>query len=461
MPEAGGRPRAAVLAECWAAAGIDAPALCNKAGAPVARAVKCLVDPLIVRPRLRPHLSAPLLDDAAAAELTDLLGGARDRLRDASAWFTLLRAARRRRRITDGNAQELYFPRAFELAVTVGDPGTCADADAESDRVLAEVHPDEATAEDIAAHLARREVAVAYADRIADGWAPRADDAGPDLAWIAGVLWQVLDEDPAAGAGADGAWDGDEAAGAGADGAWGVDEAAGEDDAATWDDLVDSGECGTLGMGMRSRAGLVGKLLGEFESPDTSVTVSASDPLAPPAIDGDGLGVLDRSVASRCRAALRRARETTWVADAADLADAEVERARTPFGLADPANQAAFAAGVTVGAGLFPLNPNLPEGPLLIRDLQARLRKEAYIMHLRRQLARGNAIDARQERVVGQLAEFWAPYLRRLWPRLHGLDVMGQPPAGADEMRELLSGVARSVVYDQRQQIRTALEAAA
>ncbi|WP_298087754.1 hypothetical protein [uncultured Corynebacterium sp.] len=433
MPEAGGRPRTAVLAECWAAAGIDAPALCNKAGAPVARAVKCLVDPLIVRPRLRPHLSAPLLDDAAAAELTDLLGGARDRLRDASAWFTLLRAARRRRRITDGNAQELYFPRAFELAVTVGDPGTCADADAECDRVLAEVHPDEATAEDIAAHLARREVAAAYADRIADGWAPRADDAGPDLAWIAGVLWQVLDEDPATG----------------------------EDDAATWDDLVDSGECGTLGMGMRSRAGLVGKLLGEFESPDTSVTVSASDPLAPPAIDGDGLGVLDRSVASRCRAALRRARETTWVADAADLADTEVERARTPFGLADPANQAAFAAGVTVGAGLFPLNPNLPEGPLLIRDLQARLRKEAYIMHLRRQLARGNAIDARQERVVGQLAEFWAPYLRRLWPRLHGLDVMGQPPADADDMRELLSGVARSVVYDQRQQIRTALEAAA
>lgn len=433
MPEAGGRPRTAVLAECWAAAGIDAPALCNKAGAPVARAVKCLVDPLIVRPRLRPHLSAPLLDDAVAAELTDLLGGARDRLRDASAWFTLLRAARRRRRITDGNAQELYFPRAFELAVTVGDPGTCADADAECDRVLAEVHPDEATAEDIAAHLARREVAAAYADRIADGWAPRADDAGPDLAWIAGVLWQVLDEDPATG----------------------------EDDAATWDDLVDSGECGTLGMGMRSRAGLVGKLLGEFESPDTSVTVSASDPLAPPAIDGDGLGVLDRSVASRCRAALRRARETTWVADAADLADTEVERARTPFGLADPANQAAFAAGVTVGAGLFPLNPNLPEGPLLIRDLQARLRKEAYIMHLRRQLARGNAIDARQERVVGQLAEFWAPYLRRLWPRLHGLDVMGQPPADADDMRELLSGVARSVVYDQRQQIRTALEAAA
>ena len=433
MPEAGGRPRTAVLAECWAAAGIDAPALCNKAGAPVARAVKCLVNPLIVRPRLRPHLSAPLLDDAAAAELTDLLGGARDRLRDASAWFTLLRAARRRRRITDGNAQELYFPRAFELAVTVGDPGTCADADAECDRVLAEVHPDEATAEDIAAHLARREVAAAYADRIADGWAPRADDAGPDLAWIAGVLWQVLDEDPAVG----------------------------EDDAATWDDLVDSGECGTLGMGMRSRAGLVGKLLGEFESPDTSVTVSASDPLAPPAIDGDGLGVLDRSVALRCRAALRRARETTWVADAADLADAEVERARTPFGLADPANQAAFAAGVTVGAGLFPLNPNLPEGPLLIRDLQARLRKEAYIMHLRRQLARGNAIDARQERVVGQLAEFWAPYLRRLWPRLHGLDVMGQPPADADDMRELLSGVARSVVYDQRQQIRTALEAAA
>lgn len=49
------RPRRVVLAECWVAAGIDAPAL-TRDGLPVARAVKCLVDPLIVRPRLRPDL---------------------------------------------------------------------------------------------------------------------------------------------------------------------------------------------------------------------------------------------------------------------------------------------------------------------------------------------------------------------------------------------------------------------
>lgn len=444
MPESGGRPRTAVLAECWSGAGVDAPALCNKAGQPVARAVKCLIDPLVVRPRLRPHLAAPLLDAAAAGELTELLAGARDRLGHASEWFLLLRSARRRRRITDGNAQELYFPRAYELAVEFGSPADAEaagrDPGAECDRVLSEVHPDEVTVADLAAHLADPALAREYGERIAASWVPEGECSEVDAAWLAGVLWQVLDDDGEAA---------DEPAPGPEEGYY------------TWDDLVESGECGALGTSIRYRSGVVGTLLEEFESPDTGVRVTGADPAAPPPLEGDEGRVLDRSLASRCRSALRRARESTWVADPAELADAEMGRIVEPFGLRDGAAQAMFAAGVVTAAGLFPLNPDLPEGPLLIRELQARLRKEAYVMHLRRQLARGGAIDARQERVVGQLAEFWDPYLRRLWPRLHGLDVVGRVPGGADDMRELLSGVTRSVVYDHRQLIRAALEAAA
>lgn len=131
------RPRRAVLAESWVAASVNAPAL-TRDGLPVARAVKCLLDPLVIRPRLRPELAAPLLGPAEASALTELFDAHRTRLEHTSDWFLLLRAARRRARITDGNAQELYFPRAFELASLHGAPG--ADAADLCDGVIAAVH---------------------------------------------------------------------------------------------------------------------------------------------------------------------------------------------------------------------------------------------------------------------------------------------------------------------------------
>ena len=52
----------------------------------------------------------------------DLIVGNGAQLRAAAAWFELLKRERRRLRITTGNAQELYFPVCFELAVTKGAP---------------------------------------------------------------------------------------------------------------------------------------------------------------------------------------------------------------------------------------------------------------------------------------------------------------------------------------------------
>ncbi|MGV3114844.1 hypothetical protein ACEE18_09585 [Corynebacterium freneyi] len=456
----GGRPRTLVLAECWSRAAIDAPALCNKAGQPVARAVKCLIDPLIIRPRLRPHLAAPLLDDAAAADLTALLADNRVRLSDASAWFLELRRARRRRGITEGNAQELYFPRAHELAVMRGAPGDldAGEVAAECDAVLSEIHSAEVTAADIAAHLAAPGVADAIAGQLADEWTTGggqpgggetgADGAGkgecpddPDFAVLADETWMLLDEAESA--------------------------------APSWDALVESGACAEAGLALRSRGGVVADFLAAFESPESDVALSVSDPSAPPPLVGDGGRVLDRSVDSRCRSALRRIREHGDVGDiggwgcddggdgVADFVADEVARVLAPFGLSGEGAHITFLTGIAVAAGLQPLNRGLPEGPRLIRELQARLRKEAYIMHVRRLLVQGGTVDARQERVVAQLAEFHEPYLNRLWPRLHGLDVLGREPVDADEARELLSGVTRSVVYDHRQLVRTALEAAA
>ena len=48
----------------------------------------------------------------------DVIVGQAAELRAAAAWFDLLKRERRRLRITSGNAQELYFPVCYELAVT-------------------------------------------------------------------------------------------------------------------------------------------------------------------------------------------------------------------------------------------------------------------------------------------------------------------------------------------------------
>lgn len=404
------RPRRAVLAESWTAASISAPSL-TRDGLPVARAVKCLLDPLVIRPRLRPELAAPLLGPAEAAALTELFRTHRTRLEHTSAWFPLLRAARRRARITDGNAQELYFPRAFELASRHGAPG--ADAADLCDEVIAEVHG-EVSVGDLTPLL----------DALPADPFPGWDTPGPapDLTALATELWDLLDS------------------------------------GAT---LEESHEVAAWGTALRHTPGQVDALFAALDWPGAiaGLRLSATDPVPAPPLRGESTHALDRSLEARARAALRRAREQAD--SAADLLTAEIDRALAPLGLHDPFWRSTFAAGVLLAAGLEPLAGRRDFGPTLLRQVQSRLAKEAYVLHLRRLLAAGQAVDPRQEKVVAGLHAFWLPYLNRLWARLHGLDVLGRSPADTDEVRDLLSGVARSVMYDHRQLIRDALEAAA
>jgi hypothetical protein len=120
--------------------------------------------------------------------------------------------------------------------------------------------------------------------------------------------------------------------------------------------------------------------------------------------------------------------------------------------------QATLIAGIEIAAWLAPLGEPAAARYDLAGQIQARLRKEAYVLHARRYLANGGPIHPRQQQVIDDLAEFARPYLSRLWARLHGRDVWQEPCDDVDDVRALLEGVARSVSLDHRQRIKSMLE---
>src|SRR5258705_1318265 len=134
------QPRRAVIDRAWRAIGPGVEVLSGDAGGPLRRTVKRIIDPLVLRLRANTQFSAPFVDADTAAAMHDVIVGNGAQLRAAAAWFELLKRERRRLRITTGNAQELYFPVCFELAVTKGEPAKQDDGSAEA--VLLEVHGD-------------------------------------------------------------------------------------------------------------------------------------------------------------------------------------------------------------------------------------------------------------------------------------------------------------------------------
>jgi hypothetical protein len=120
--------------------------------------------------------------------------------------------------------------------------------------------------------------------------------------------------------------------------------------------------------------------------------------------------------------------------------------------------QATLVAGIEVAVELAPLDRSVTSRYALAAQIQARLRKEAYVLHARRYLAEGGPIHPRQQQVVNDLAAYAQPYLNRLWARLHGRDVWQEPCEDVDDVRSLLEGVARSVSLDHRQRIKAMLE---
>jgi hypothetical protein len=158
------------------------------------------------------------------------------------------------------------------------------------------------------------------------------------------------------------------------------------------------------------------------------------------------------------RATLRRALDRDALPDIPLLCAEEVDRAAAPWGLLGEDKQATLVTGIEVAVELAPLDRHVTSRYALAAQIQARLRKEAYVLHARRYLAEGGPIHPRQRQVVDHLAAYPQPYLSRLWARLHGRDVWQEPCDDIDDVRSLLEGVARSVSLDHRQRIKAMLE---
>ncbi|RRJ88732.1 hypothetical protein EG850_00885 [Gulosibacter macacae] len=422
------RPRTAVLADAWDAAQLNAPAFTNRDGRVLARAIKCVLDPLVIQPRRRPQLAKPLLNEDALHELQELLTAECERLEAASEWFALLRAERRRRRITVGNAQELYLPRAYELAAQFGHPESNEQAAEAVAEVIDEVHV--AAGDDLSDYFGDENAVSAAQTQLDEAWSHLGEQPNaPDLTNLAHTVRAILE--PAS-------------------------ETALR---ARWRELLEHGEVAALGQVARRTDGAVAEFLAVAEGAPQAA-ISRHTPFLPPEVVSEAAAAapLDRALITRVRAAMRRWRAHSSPPPIAEVVEIEAGRTASAWGLDDESLRAAFLVGVTAAGALNPLaGPAGEQVPQLARELQARARASAHVLHLRRVLHVGAPVHPLQADLVAELNQFAHPYLRRLWVRLHGRDVLDDSLAG-EELRDLLTGILRSVLQDEKQRLRAVLE---
>ncbi len=425
-----GHPRRSVIDAAWRAIGPGVEVLSSDDGGPLTRTVKRIIDPLVLRLRSNPQYSAPVVTPETAAAMRDLIIGSGHELRSAAAWFEVLKLERRRQRIRTGNAQELYFPVCFELAVTKGPP---APQDRETAAaVLSDVHQgrDRTAIEVLHQYVADPDVVAKLADQLDRSW---RDVRAPETATGAGTgqflaeLATVLGPAPS--------------------------HRTATARQRVWSAMIAEATPYNLGALARVEAA-------QLPWSIVDLGLSSVAPQRPPQVTSgsDSDRPLDRSVVDRVRATLRRALDRDALPDIPLLCEEEVDRACAPWGLLAEDKQAVLVAGIEIAVELAPLDPSVASRYALAARIQARLRKEAYVLHARRYLAEGGPIHPRQRQVVDDLAAYAQPYLSRLWARLHGRDVWQEPCDDVEDVRSLLEGVARSVSLDHRQRIKTMLE---
>jgi hypothetical protein len=421
-----GHPRRAVIEQAWRAIGPGVEVLSSDDGGPLSRTVKRIIDPLVLRLRSNPQYSAPVVAPDTAAAMHDLIVGYGSQLRSAAAWFETLKLERRRQRIRTGNAQELYFPVCFELAVTKGAPAPQDHETAAA--VLRGIHHgrDRTAIEVLNQYAANPEVVATLTDQLDRSWRDvRAGETvtGPFLAELSTVLGPANSHRATAAR------------------------------QRVWSAVIADATPYNLGALARIESA-------ELPWSIVEIGLSSVAPQRKPEVCGgsDSDRPLDRSVVDRVRATLRRALDRDALPDIPLLCEEEVDRAAAPWGLLAEDKQATLVAGIEVAVELAPLDRSVASRYALAAQIQARLRKEAYVLHARRYLAEGRPIHPRQRQVVEDLAAYAQPYLSRLWARLHGRDVWQEPCDDVDDVRSLLEGVARSVSLDHRQRIKAMLE---
>lgn len=420
------RLRSAVLAQAWERiAGVEV--LSSADGGPLTRTIKKIIDPLVIRTAARPRLGRPVLDSAAAAELTELLLADADRLRATAAWFTHLKRQRRALRITAGNVQDVCFPLAYELATGFGTPGPEATATAEA--ALRDLHGDGGAAgvDQLTGYLADPRLSADLTAELHRRW--HAESAAPQDITALQTFVESL-SDPA------------------------------------WRALAGSATGHALGLALRRPGGAraLRQAVQEISGlPVPDLGLQRGDRTAVPPLnrrDETGAELLERSVERRVRATLRRL-PADERAPVAELVDDELARVAAGFGLGLPALAACFALGVVLAPALRPLDGAAPSGvPEFARQLNAQVAREGYVLHARRALAGATPLTPRPDaELLRDLREFAKQFLSRLWVRLHGFDVRGDLPADAADVRDLVTGVVRSTSLDLRTKVRRALVA--
>ncbi|MGW5453579.1 hypothetical protein [Nocardia sp. NPDC003979] len=463
------RPRAMVLDEVWRGLdGVDA--LSGPQGAPLRRTVKLILDPLVIRPVQHPLCAGSVLDADGVTLLTSLVLARSDALRACASWFTVLKQARRALRITEGNAQDLYFQRCFELATLHGEPG--ADARELAAAVLREVH--EGTGGRTTTALKNL---VTEPNRLAEltaliesAWRarPLVNTGARDLA---SALTELLDASTLAR-------EGDPA-----------------DAGPLLDELIEDKVGTHRGIALwrpHPRYGADDLGLTAHECPPRPA-VGATASTATLALP------FDRSIYERVFTVLQGSIDRTDLPDLPTLVSTEVTRSCSPWGLLDESLRVTAAAGCELALGLSPLGAAPLRRALVGTELSgargerstdggaaqygskgqwadagepgrgsrahavvnARWRREAYVLQARRYSVHlGEAVNGPLAVVAAELQTPWRPYLRRLWVRLHGRDVRELAVFDPVELWDLLDGVARSVMLDHRTRVKQALTVA-
>ncbi|GAB4587982.1 hypothetical protein [Nocardia sp. IFM 10818] len=416
-----------VLDEVWRRLdGVDA--LSGPHGGPLRRTVKLILDPLVIRPVQHPLCAGSILSADGATLLAARIHAAADVLRATAAWFTLLKQTRRALRITEGNAQDLYFQRCFELATVSGMPDLMRDR-AAAEAALREIHDLTAgrTTQALKEYLADPQRTRELTALIGTAWRRRPLTDTPDHS---AALADLLD---ACAAGRFG-------------------EPAGDTEL---DELVTALVGTHIGIGLwqTDNAQRLGLTLHPRPQPP-AVGASASKA---------GLSLpFDRTIHERVFTVLQASSERAELPPIPELVTAEIARACAPWALLDESLRVAAAAGVALAVQLRPADGSASNSAAA-RIVNGRWQREAYALQARRMTVRENAPEdaGPLAAIAAELRVPWRPYLRRLWPRLHGRDVRDMPVFTPDELWDVLDGVARSVILDHRQRVKKALAATA
>jgi len=400
-------PRGLLVDQAWSALGDAVAPLSNEAGRPLARTVKLILDPLVLRPVLNPGFAA----GAVAAEHADAL---RERILRAgpvlaatAAWFLVLKKERRRAGITEGNPQDLYFQRCYELATAHGDPRLDPSAAERAAGVLAEVHGQGGpTVADLRAHVTDPANAAGLRALLAEAWASPPALPPPHPARLADFL----------------------------------DTCATEPDRDLFAALVEAragaaGASAVTGPGAARAHGLSDR--DHPTRPELGVT-AAKQRLPKP---------FDRSIVERLFVPLTTSHRDA-LEDVPVLVRREVARSAQPWQLAEEAGRVVMALGRAAADGL---TGGAGGGNDASARLRARWEREAYVRRVLR------TPSAAPEGVRADVLGVREAYLRRLWVRAHGRELRREA-LPADGLWDLLDGVLRSVILDQRDRLRSALE---